>query len=177
MRRVLCCAAVAAVLVGARAWAEDEETPVALDKLPKAVVDSLMKQFPHAKLEKATTEKEDDEVYFEVTILDGAVKSEVKLEEDGEIEEIERSVDLKTVPAAVTDLVMKAHPHATLKSAEAVYELEDGKEELEYYELQIETAEKKAVEVKVKYEVEIIDDAHEDKEKAETETKGETKGK
>jgi hypothetical protein len=168
MRRVLC-AVVAAGLIGARSGAEDQEMPIALDKLPKAVVDSLQKHFPHAKLEQATTEKEDDEVLFEVTFLDGAIKSDVTLDEDGEIEGIERSVELNSVPKAVTDLVLKAHPHATLKSAEAVYELEDGQEELEYYEVQVETAEKKAVEVKVKYEVEIIGDAHEDD--AETEGK------
>ena len=144
------------------AWAEEDEVSVAVDKLPKAVVGAVQKQFPGAVIESATTEKEDDEVHFEVKFQVAGQLTEVTLEENGEIEEIERTVELKDVPSAVLDLVAKKYLKSTPLSVEAVYEMEDGEAELEYYEVQIETAEKKTVEVKVKYEVEIVDEANDD---------------
>lgn len=144
------------------AWAEEDEVSVAVDKLPQAVVEAVKKQFPTAVIESATTEKEDDEVLFEVKFKVEGQLTEVTVEENGEIEEVERTVEMKAVPPAVLELVAKKYPKSTPQSVEAVYEMEDGKEELEYYEVQIETADKKAVEVKVKYEVEILDDTEED---------------
>ncbi len=144
------------------AWAEENEVSVAVDKLPQAVVEAVKKHFPTAVIESATTEKDDDEVLFEVKFKVDGQLTEVTLGENGEIEEIERTVEMKAVPPAVLELVAKKYPKSTPQSVEAVYEMEDGKEELEYYEVQIETADKKTVEVKVKYEVEILDDTEED---------------
>ena len=166
MRNVLRSAIVVAMGMATgfagNAGAEEDEVSVAVDKLPKAVVEAVRKHFPTAVIESATTEKEDDEVLFEVKFKVEGQLTEVTLEADGEIEEIERTVEMQDVPPAVLALVSKKFPKSTSKSVEAVYELEDGEEELEYYEVQIETADQKTVEVKVKYEVEILNDADDD---------------
>jgi hypothetical protein len=163
---------------------EDEEEKVAIEKLPKAVVDAVKKMFPKAEItgatkeeeekdeddddddekgEKDSDEKDDDEkdddekpeILYELTLKDNGQDIDVTVEESGEIEEIERSIDLKSLPSLVTEALAKKFPGSTLKSAEAVYEVEDGKEELECYEVKLETADKKEIEAAVEIEVEI----------------------
>ena len=166
--------------------AEEDEEKVAIDKLPKAVVDAVKKMFPNAEITGATKEEEKDddeddhdedddekgekdqddakgeddddekpEVLFEVTIKNDGKEIDVTVEESGEIEEIERSIDLKDLPTLVTEALAKKFPGSTLKSAEVVYEVEDGKEELERYEVKLEGADKKEIEATVEIEVEI----------------------
>ena len=171
--------------------AEEDEEKVAIDKLPKAVVDAVKKMFPKAEITGATKEEEekdkeekdkeekdeveedekgkkdqddakgddeDDEkpeVLYEVTIKSDGKEIDVTVEESGEIEEIERTIDLKDLPTLVTEALAKKFPGSTLKSAEVVYEVEDGKEELECYEVKLEGADKKEIEAAVEIEVEI----------------------
>jgi len=164
--------------------AEEDEVTIALDQLPKAVVDSVKKMFPGAELKKATKEvvqdedddddekdgdkkngdKDDDdkkdadketEVVYEVTLSEKGRQIEVTVEEDGEIEEVERSIDLKELPTIVTDALSKRFPNSKLKSAEAIYEVEDGKLEFEGYEVILINAENKEIEVDVEVDIEI----------------------
>lgn len=165
MRTFLGCLAVVAISgmtfvspVGA------EEEKVALDKLPKAVTDAVKKMFPKAELIGATKEEEDKEIEYEVTVKDGGKKIDITVDDKGKIEELEKEVDLKDLPKAVTESLEKNHPKAVRKSAEAVYEIEDGKEELEYYEVQVETADKKKIEVKIKADGKIVTDKEDEKE-------------
>ncbi|MDB5389468.1 MAG: hypothetical protein JWM11_5114, partial [Planctomycetaceae bacterium] len=106
--------------------------------------------FPKAELIKATKEEEDKEVNYEVTVKVDGKQIDITVEADGKIEELEKEIDLKDLPKAVTEALEKNHPKAVHKSAEAVYEIEDGKEELEYYEVQLVTSDKKMIEVKIK---------------------------
>lgn len=150
------------ILVSQCVKAEDSEESIAVDKLPVAVQLAVKKAFPRALIDRASTEKEDDETHYEVELTDKGRKIDVTLEADGEIEEIERSLEMSEVPSAVSELVAKKYPKSTVKTAEGVYELEDGEEELEFYKMQVETADKKMIEVKVKYEVEIINGDEDD---------------
>ncbi len=151
MRHVLFCA-VALFSMSLLAGTRDlraEEVKVPLDKLPKVVVEAVKKKFPGAELISATSEKEDKELKYEVTIKDKGKKIDVTVEEDGDIEGFEREIDVKDLPKAVLKTLEEKYPRMTLKSAEAVYEIEDSKEELEYYEVLIVTADKKEIEVKI----------------------------
>jgi uncharacterized membrane protein YkoI len=165
MRTFLGCLAVVAISgmafvnpVGA------EEEKVALDKLPKAVTDAVKKMFPKAELIGATKEEEDKEIEYEVTVKDGGKKIDITVDAKGKIEGLEKEVDLKDLPKAVTQSLEKNHPKALQKSAEAVYEIEEGKEELEYYEVQVETSDKKKIEVKIKADGKIVTDKGDEKE-------------
>lgn len=140
-----------------------EESKVPLDKLPKAVTEAVKKMFPKAELVEATEEKEDDEVEYEVTIKDAGKKIDVTVEADGHIETLEKEIDAKYLPKAVLEAVEKAYPKATWTSAEGVYEIEEGKEELEYYEVQLKTADNQEVEVKVHKDGKIATEKDEDK--------------
>ena len=159
-----------AIAVSGIAFASDaiaEEKAVSLDKLPKAVTEAVKKMFPKAELIKATQEEEEGEVEYEVTVKENGKKIDITVEADGDIEGLEKEIDLKDLPKAVTQALEKKYPKAVQTSAEAVFEIEDGKEELEYYEVQIKTADNQELEVKIKADGKIITKKDEDKGKAE----------
>ena len=133
-----------------------DEKAVPIEKLPKAVTESIEKMFPKAKLFQATVEKEDGEIKYEVTIKENGKKIDVTVEADGEIEGMEKEIDLKDLPKAVIAALETKYPKAVLKSAEAVFEIEDGKEELEFYEIQIKTADSQEIEVMMKADGSIV---------------------
>ncbi len=171
MRTVLMCAAVAAIsattFVG-NVRAEEKSVP--LEKVPKAVTDAVQKMFPKAKMLEAAVEKEDDEIKYEVTVMQKGKKIDIILEPNGEIELLEKEIDLKDLPKAVTKTLAKQYPKATQKSAEAVYELEDGKPELEFYEIQLKTQDGKTIEAKIKSSGKVVKDDDDDEEKEEKES-------
>ena len=180
-------AGMMAMLLSPNLRADDKEEAVALDKLPKAVVDAVKKMFPDAELKKAIKElvkeeadldddddddkkdagkdkdgeedeKDESKVVYEVTLSQKGHAIDVTVEEDGEIEEVERTIDLKVLPKIVTDALDKKFPNSKLKSAEAIYEVEDGEMELEGYEVILTSADGKEIEADVDVEIEITVD-------------------
>ena len=181
---------VVALLVGmltvsssAGAFEEEKEESIPLDKLPKAVVESIKKMFPDAEMKSATKEvvkdeddddddaktetddkdtddkdekdEDDSEVIYEVTLSEKGKTIDVTVDEEGDIEEVERSIELKELPRLVADALAKKFPKSTLKSVEAIYEVEDGEMEFEGYEVILETADKKEIEADVEVEIHI----------------------
>ena len=141
-------AAVSGVMFVSNVNAEEKAVP--LDKLPKVVTDAVKKMFPKAKMVEATQEEEDGKIEYEVTIKENGKKIDVTVKADGKIESLEKEIDLKDLPKAVTEALKKSNPKDVAKSAEAVYEIEDGKEELEYYEILLKTPDDKEIEAKFK---------------------------
>lgn len=137
--------------------AKEKEEEIALDKLPAKVLETVKKKYPKGTLIKAVKEEEDNEVEYEVTLKDDGAKIEISIDEKGEIESIEKEIDAKTLPKEVTEAVEKKYPKATYKLVEAVYEIEDDKEELEYYEIELTAADKKEVEIKIKANGKIVE--------------------
>ena len=99
---------------------------------------------------------------YEVTVTVGGKKIDVILDEEGEIALLEKEIDPKELPKAVTESLAKLYPEAKMKSAEAVYELEDGEQELEFYEIQLKAADGKDVEAKIKANGKIANDDGDD---------------
>jgi len=146
--------------------ARAEEETVALDQVPKVVIDAIKAKFANAEILSATKEAEEDEVEYEITIKQDGKKIDVTASAKGSIESLEKELDVVDLPKVVVDALNQKYPNASLKEVEAVYEIEDGQEEFEYYEITIETADKKVVEVKVdqkgKIEIEEDDESEED---------------
>ncbi len=162
---------VAAVVVFGMTFASSvkaDEQKVPLEKLPKAVTEAVKKMFPKAELVRATQAKEDGEIEYEVTVKLNGKKIDVTVEADGKIESLEKEIDLKDLPKAVLETLGKMYPKAVHKSAEAVFEVEDGKEELEFYEIQLKTADDNEIEAKIKANGTVVkDDEPEEKAKDE----------
>jgi uncharacterized cupredoxin-like copper-binding protein len=151
MRALMWCLAVAAVMsfFGLSACVRADEEKVALDKLPKAVVEAVKKRFPKAEMQSAEKETEDGKTVYEVAIKDKELTIEVTLTEEGTIIEIEKQIEAKDLPKAVSEALEKKYPKATYKTIEEVIKVKDGKENLEYYEVLLVTADKKKLEVSV----------------------------
>src|SRR5262245_20223585 len=158
MARHLRCAAgglSAAVLAGLlllapASRAEDKEKDkLELDKIPKKVMDALKAKFPKAKIHKWTKEKQGDADFYDIEFKVGDRKCEADIKEDGTILNYEQEIAAKDLPEAVTKAVGKRYPKATLQVVMEITEIKDKKETHGGYEITLETAEKKSVEVTV----------------------------
>jgi biopolymer transport protein ExbD len=147
--RQLAIAAVALVALSAPVRADDEER-VPLDKVPKPVLEAVKKRFPKAEVKEASKETSGDKkMVFEVTLNEKGKNIDVTLTPDGKITLIEKEIDRKDLPKAVAETFDKKYPKATYKIVEEVVKVVDGKENLEYYEVLLVTADKKTFEVEV----------------------------
>ncbi|RCS48325.1 hypothetical protein DTL42_13455 [Bremerella cremea] len=169
MRAVFMCVAVA--LFSTVVYVNDvraAEKSIPLDQLPKEVTHAVQQMFSHAKLIKASQEEEDGEIEYEITLKENGKTIDVKIEIEVELEisEIEKEVAYKDLPKAVTMALEKLYPKAMPQSAEAVYEVEDGQQELEFYEVQLKTADGKTVEAKLNASGKIIKDSDDEQEEA-----------
>jgi uncharacterized membrane protein YkoI len=148
MKRLLSLFAVLSIGFFAAVRADDEEK-VPLDKLPKAVIESVKKKFPKSELVSASTEKEDGKTVYEVAVKENGKTTEVTLSAEGVILGLEKEIESKDLPKAVTDTLESKYAKATIKKIEEVIKVKDGKETLEYYEILLVTADKKTIEVEV----------------------------
>jgi Putative beta-lactamase-inhibitor-like, PepSY-like len=141
--RLLTCAGVFGLLT-IQLEAQEE---ISADKLPKKVADAVKARFPGAMFVKITKEMENNEVIYDIEMTVGAKKHEMDCKEDGTIVDIQNEIDVKDLPAAVTAAIKAKYPNCTIKEAGEILVVKDKKETKDHYEVLIETADKKEVEV------------------------------
>ncbi len=127
--------------------ADEEKVP--LDKVPRAVLESVKKRFPKATLLKASRETEGGKTEYEIEIKDGETKIDVNFTPDGKITTIEKTIPAKDLPRVVADALKAKYPGAKYEIVEEVIKVKDGKETFDYYELHLVRADKKKIEVKI----------------------------
>lgn len=120
-----------------------------LDKIPKQVMDALKSKFPKAEIDKWTKEKERGIVIYDFEFKQEGQKFEADIKEDGTIHNWEREISVKDLPETARKAVEAKYPQSVLKEIMAITAVTDGKEELEGYEIILETARKKEIEVTV----------------------------
>jgi hypothetical protein len=122
-----------------------EEKSIALDKLPAKIVEAIKKKYPTAEMISATTEKdEEDEDKFEVLVKVNGQKIDVTIDEDGDIEGLEKEIPAAELPAPVSATVKKESPTGVIQTVEAIYEIDDSKEDLEYFEVTVKVGDKES---------------------------------
>ncbi len=124
----------------------DEKTADLL-QLPKAVADAVGAWFPHAQLVSATKETDKDQVVYDIELKNDGCKYEMDIQADGTTLEIEKEIAAKSLPTAVSTAVQTKHPNSTIKEVMEVNKVTKGKETLDHYEVVIETADKKNLEL------------------------------
>ena len=144
MRTILC--SVAMLISVSSAWADEEK--IALDKLPKVVLESVKKRFPKGEMASAVKETVDKKTTYEVSLKDGGLNVDVNVNEDGTITGLEKEIAVKDLPKVVVEAVATKYPKPKMKKAEVVIKVKEGKETLEYYEVFVEI-DGKDVEVEV----------------------------
>lgn len=160
--RYLLTAAAAAFVLAAPVRADEEKVP--LDKVPKAVMEAAKKRFPKAEVVGASKETEKDKTVYEVELKADGKTTDVTLTPEGVIVTIEQEIDAKELPKPVTAALEKKYPKAKFNIVETVYAVKDGKEALDFYEVELTTAEKKTVEVKIAADGTIKDEEEKKKE-------------
>ena len=148
MRRVLGLSAVVGLLMlAAVAVAADKAEKIPLDKVPKAVMDSIKGRFPNCEIASVEKEKEDTKIVYDIELKHEGRKYEMDILEDGTILEVEKEIALKDAPEALIKTVKEKFPGATIKDVMEVNKVKDKKETPDHYEVTIETADKKTQEV------------------------------
>lgn len=145
--RALVMVAVALFVLAAPVRADEEKVP--LDKVPKPVLEAAKKRFPKAEVVGASTEKKDDKTVYEIELKEAGKTIDVTLTPEGVITTIEQEIDAKDLPKPVTEALDKKYPKAKFNIVEVVYAVKDGKEALDFYEVELVTADKKVFEVKL----------------------------
>jgi uncharacterized membrane protein YkoI len=141
--------AVAALIVCvAVARAEDKkDKKITLDKAPKAVQEAIKGRFPKGEVSSIEKEVEDGKVVFDVELKSEGRKYEMDILENGTIIEIEKEVAAKDVPEAITKAVKARYPGAKIEEVMEVNKVKGKEETPIHYEVNIETADKKKMEV------------------------------
>jgi hypothetical protein len=130
-------------LIAASTAAFADEKKIEVSELPKAVVKAAKKAFPEAQIVGAAKESEDGETIYEVMMkLDGK-SIDLAIDDEGEIEEVEREIEFEDLPRAVIKAVRKKFPQGEIEKVEEVSDEDD----MVVYELAIETKGGKTVEV------------------------------
>ncbi|MCA1685889.1 MAG: PepSY-like domain-containing protein [Planctomycetia bacterium] len=129
---------MALAVTGARA----DEEKVALDKVPRAVVDAVKAKFPGATIKQADKEVEDGKTTYELGITHNGHSIDVSAKPDGTIVSVETEIKAADLPAAVSKAVKDKYPRGEIKKAEKVEE--DGKTT---YEVIVEKAPGKRMEL------------------------------
>ena len=141
------------VFVGTAVRADEEAVPV--DKIPKAVMDALLAKFPKAK--------EGDDIVYDIEFKEGDRKCEADIKENGTYINYEKAIAAKDLPKAVKDAIEKRYPKAKMTEIMEETEVKGKDEKISAYEVVLETADKKEVEVRVSPEGKILEDSGEKK--------------
>ncbi len=124
-----------------------DEKPIALDKVPKVIMETVKKKFPDAEIVEAAIETAGDKVEYEITLKAKGVKIDIILTSEGKITTIEKTISKKDLPQKVLETLDTKYPKATIETVEAVIKVTGDKEELDYYEVLLVTQDKKKLEV------------------------------
>jgi len=153
--------ALCAVLAGICLWtcvsmAQENIDP---DKIPQPVADSLKAKFPQAKVDKCTKEQEGDIVIYDIEFKQGNRKFEADIKADGNIHNWEQAIAASDLPAVVRAAVDQRYPRAAFKEIMRINAVQNGKDELEGYEIVLDTADQQEVEVTIGPGGKILEDS------------------
>ncbi len=154
---------VVLLMLGVTVRADGEKIPP--DKLPAKVMAAVKERFPGAEFTSITKETENNKVVYDIELKHKGRKYEMDIQEDGTVLEIEKEVALKDVPAAVTKAVEAKYPKSTIKEVMEVNLVKGKEEKPDHYEVVIETADKKKMELEVSLDGKIIKGEEAEKEK------------
>ena len=132
---------------------------VQLAEIPQVVMDALKAKFPEAVIDKWTIEKEDDIVIYDIEFKQQERKFEADIKADGSIHNWEQAISAEDLPDVVRQAAEKAYPDALLKEIMMITAVADGQDALEGYEIVLQTADDKEVEITVAPDGTLLEDS------------------
>ncbi len=114
------------------------------EKLPKAVMKTVKSEYPGALIVGTAREKnEEEETIYEVELLVKGKSIDLLIDEEGEIEEIEKEISPEDLPKAVLKTISKVFHKAKIAKVEEV----TGEDDKVLYEIVVVMSKKKTLEV------------------------------
>ncbi len=132
---------------------EEGEKEVKLSEVPEAVQAAFRKAAGANPLLKIEQETDDDVSTYEAEFEADGVKQGIECSASGDLLEMEKEVEVRSLPAAVIEGLREEYPQATLESAESV--------QVFFYEVELKEN-GKTFEVKVSASGDVDDDEDED---------------
>jgi uncharacterized membrane protein YkoI len=168
MRAILGLAGVvvlASLVVLPAAARVDDKKPekLALDKIPKKVMDAIKNRFPKAEITSAEKETEDGKIVYDIELKHEGRKYEMDILEDGTIVEIEKEIKLKDLPEAVAKAIKAKYPDAKIEEIMEVNKVKGKEEKPDHYEVVLEMKDKKKTEIIVSLDGKTIKGEKEEK--------------
>jgi len=145
MLRLIASCGVVAVLVTLAAAQEKLDA----SKLPPKVSDAVKARFPGAMITQVTKETENGEVVYDIEITKDGKKHEMDCKEDGTLVDIQNEIAVKDLPPAAVTGIKSKYPDCTIKEVGEILVVKDKKETRDHFEVLIDTADKKEVELTV----------------------------
>lgn len=130
-----------------------------LGKIPKKVMDALKAKFPKAEIAKWTKEKEGDDVVYDIEFKQQGRKFEADIKEDGAFHNWEKEIAAKDLPKTVKTALDKHYPKAVLKEVMEINAVKNGKDELEGYEIVLQTAANQPAEITIAPDGKVLEDS------------------
>lgn len=130
-----------------------------LTKIPGNVLSALKSKFPTAEIHKWSKEQEGDIVVYDFEFKYEGQKFEADIKEDGSIHNWEKEVTFESLPDVVKQVVRQKYPKAPVKEVMQITAVKNGKDELEGYEIVLETAAKKHVEITLAPDGKILEES------------------
>ncbi|MCI0637695.1 MAG: PepSY-like domain-containing protein [Gemmataceae bacterium] len=124
-----------------------EKGKLDLDKIPAKVMDALKARFPKPEIHKWTKETMDGKDFYDIEFKVKGQKHEADIREDGTFINYEKEIKAKDLPKAVAKAVESKFPKATLKEIMEITEVKGKQEKLEGYEVVLQTADNRMVEL------------------------------
>lgn len=138
------------------------EDSLQLGKIPPVVMSTLKAKFPNAEIHKWTKEKEGDIFVYDIEFKQQERKFEADIKEDGSIHNWEKEIAAQDLPEVVKKAAQEKYPNSTNKEIMEITAVKNGQDELEGYEIVLETTDKKEVEITVAPDGEILEDSGEE---------------
>ena len=133
-------------------WGEN----VPLHMVPNPVLDAVGGRFKNARIASADRDRDNRGFVYEVTIRHEGKSVDVTLTPEGVIVLIKREIAATELPEPIAKVLEDTYPKATYDVVEAVTTVQGRQETLVYYEVDLMTAQRGIVEVRVSVDGKIL---------------------
>ena len=106
------------LISGFAGFALGQEQKLSAKNVPSAVVNAFKASYPNATIKGFAREKENGKVFYEIESKDGDVGRDVLYNPDGSVAEIEETVAVSDLPAAIRELLQSKYAGAVITKAE-----------------------------------------------------------
>jgi hypothetical protein len=110
------------VLLSATASSADDIAEISLAQVPKAVLDTVKKNFPDAQLQSASLGVDEGKPFYDVFVKVKSQSVWVTCDARGALLVIDREITVKDLPKPVADALTKKYPKATVELVNEIIE-------------------------------------------------------